>query len=959
MGVQEFKNKSSSDKIVLCKVYPKQKILYWDLHAGSVYKKVCPQFVFDLYENGGETTQVGSIGAVDASKKWFFDSSNFTLYYHATGGGDPGELFITAVYELYLASKPFTLPRNITSGTETPWEGLISRVSPIKQQLDNQQRGITIESSGTITLVNDLSFWGPIFGKYIWEDAQIKIFLYSNVLGPENTINLFRGTISAKTWGQTELSFSYKDFNYTLRDRVSLPLFEQGEPVAGFGAPPANLTKDQLLKPKRRVYGRVDGLRLECVDNQVNGIELFPDFSGTLDERIITSFLPLNEFIAAGDEFYISGDPNLSVTVATMCKRDFGFTGGTVNITSTSPLIIDFGVSANYSEVSLSDRLVLAAETIPLSSRGVYQITAISGTTLTIARPAGFTTGLVAGNSFEMTSDNTFIVILGDTNSFKTTDNIPQTFSGTFNNKLISLRNGVGANREWLVAHHECQDKLYNIIGTDASTRFLELDSINGLFPGDVVTIASLPYTVTEILADGITIAQDITGVVPGAEFKRPAIQKLRTKNSIFTINDDFIINQSLGDCRVIFNFNAEVLASKRKNKGSREIQQIVQLEANSNILYSSTGLFKKLRNKDWISIGGTGQLLQIMEVVSENLALTTFPFFSPTYSSQFYTNITTYPVEYLLDDSILVADVYGKTKDGTQFGDLIQTAADVVADILDEAGIEKDLPSFVEANQSNDLLVSMAIPFQFRTDSRATRRSIIEAMNASVLGSLTNTRDFKASYHVFSTERTNYTHISQADIENYRVIIDSKYQLSEIKWEYRPQDLDVISEEGAVSEIIITENSDFSNYKRIKNSENFTIYLYNENEAEGIVRRMLIMRSLARQAAILTAPTFLIDVKLNDIIEFDLDNVYERFGSTPTTKMIGIVSEIEQSDTKTTVVIEDLGNIFARTGVIAENSSLEYTSAPDNELVLNMYITDNYGGQNNNQDTYGSNLIQ
>ena len=90
---------------------------------------------------------------------------------------------------------------------------------------------------------------------------------------------------------------------------------------------------------------------------------------------------------------------------------------------------------------------------------------------------------------------------------------------------------------------------------------------------------------------------------------------------------------------------------------------------------------------------------------------------------------------------------------------------------------------------------------------------------------------------------------------------------------------------------------------------------------------------------------------------KIELQNQFDRFGGT--NKKVGIVSSLSHKLGETTIRVEDLGNIFNRTGTITPNGASDFSTASSTDKLFNAYITDDNGVTDNDEETIGTMLIQ
>ena len=116
-------------------------------------------------------------------------------------------------------------------------------------------------------------------------------------------------------------------------------------------------------------------------------------------------------------------------------------------------------------------------------------------------------------------------------------------------------------------------------------------------------------------------------------------------------------------------------------------------------------------------------------------------------------------------------------------------------------------------------------------------------------------------------------------------------------------------------------------------------VYLANEGEAQVIVERYAFFYSLSQNVITIKAKIGMIQKVVGDIVQLDLDRLYQRFGDVETRRKVGIISKVAKNGTNVEIEITDLGNMFNRVCNITANSAPVFGSATQDEKMLNGYI--------------------
>jgi hypothetical protein len=210
---------------------------------------------------------------------------------------NPNANNIVGYYRLFYANGPFDLPYDLSTGAQVPYLSYLKSNSAITKELDEEQVGISLESSTKITFHNTDGHFDETFDTLFFENKTVKLYSWSPSIAITNAQLLFSGEIQDKSFSPDVVGFNCKDFVYRLREFVNLSLFTSSD---------GNLPDSLIDTPKRRIYGQVDGLKCAPIDNTLNGYALTGTLTSTGNTATLTgtgtSFL---DELSPGDELTI------------------------------------------------------------------------------------------------------------------------------------------------------------------------------------------------------------------------------------------------------------------------------------------------------------------------------------------------------------------------------------------------------------------------------------------------------------------------------------------------------------------------------------------------------------------------------------------------------------------------------------------------------------------------------
>lgn len=298
----DFKNRISSEKLVLAILEASQRLVAFTLHSGSIYKK--PSFdiavISSLKESGVSLVEVFSLAAVVAGT-FYNDRETQILYLQMSDSSNPNSKFLVLTRKLFYSNSPVNLPHDLNSGFEVPFEPLIQSTSNFGVELDiiNEQTN-AIEGSGSLTLFNDNDFWPANFDKLTFDNQNCYIYSYNRELPATEAKLLFKGKVESKAYSSNRITFKLKDLLSELRNSLQLANIED-----------LSLRNNpSLAKAKQRmIFGRVQGYRPINVDEIIDGeYPLTGTISWTNGSPTITgSGTVFKSELYPEDELYIDG----------------------------------------------------------------------------------------------------------------------------------------------------------------------------------------------------------------------------------------------------------------------------------------------------------------------------------------------------------------------------------------------------------------------------------------------------------------------------------------------------------------------------------------------------------------------------------------------------------------------------------------------------------------------------
>ncbi len=293
--------KPHSEKVVLAHLEPKERIIKWTLHAGNIYKRQLSFYAINLVEDKNALNQVQSLVDIDEPLKWFFDENTKIIYYWSSNGSNPENFFMLVTLRLFFANAPVNLPMDLENGRVVEYEPIIKTISPFNSALDEDNTGVALEGKGRVSFHNVHGWFNDIFDVLFWENNDARVYSWNRDLTPDKSVLLFYGRMKNKQFKDKTVNFELKDFVEILREPLGLPLFSESD---------GDISESWQGKAKRRVYGRVSGLKVVPTDSVLDGFGLTGLYSILGGTNLVIgneNTKPIDE-ITPGDDIFIDGE---------------------------------------------------------------------------------------------------------------------------------------------------------------------------------------------------------------------------------------------------------------------------------------------------------------------------------------------------------------------------------------------------------------------------------------------------------------------------------------------------------------------------------------------------------------------------------------------------------------------------------------------------------------------------
>jgi hypothetical protein len=504
-------------------------------------------------------------------------------------------------------------------------------------------------------------------------------------------------------------------------------------------------------------------------------------------------------------------------------------------------------------------------------------------------------------------------------------------------------------NRQFIVSGHALREP-NTTVSALLSTSSVRLSDIRDLLVGDQLVVNGELTSIQRMSGDIVKLSTTLQALPDiGSTVKRPSITNVFIDDRQLQYLRDYTYSASAGTLTL------DELAEFNVTPVTKLSGTLSFTSGSKTVNGTSTFFTNELALGDWVRPTGQADWFEILQIVSDTQLMIRA---NSTYTASGVGEAKSVSV-YAEGETVLSCDVLGATDDGLTTGNLLKRAPQIVKDILNRVGLSSsvDSASFTTASDLCEHRLALTIPETYTATSVPKARDVITKINQSVFGSLIQSRDFQLQYSIVEPARfTDATRLAEVDV--LRVAIESAADriVKTSTLRYGSKEYDVTAK-GAFT-LTTQAVSDNASYLANTLKENvIETYLVDAESAVIFAQRWALVSELASSRLKISTKMQLARSQIADRIELSHEKLYARMGAQ-TGLRVASVSEAHRSVTKSDVVLEDLANTFARCAIITDNAAQDFSAAPDRERLFNGYITDSYGMENNDPDTFGINLI-
>lgn len=486
-------------------------------------------------------------------------------------------------------------------------------------------------------------------------------------------------------------------------------------------------------------------------------------------------------------------------------------------------------------------------------------------------------------------------------------------------------------NRKWHIAGHLLRAPSTEIDFVYSSNRVRVISS-EDLFAGVSVKINNEYVNIRRVSGNQVVLNSALSPKpLVGDLLGRNPVSKVYFQDKELIIDRDWTLVNNEFDSYIVINDMAEVNIVEPRSVGAT-----LSFASGSRVITTSANVDLRtiLKPRDWIRKNSITETTyyEILDVKEQTVTIRT-PFVGVTESASGLMKI----VNVIQDDSLITVDCLGMEANG----EWIKTPSQAVRHlVMNDAGFTSvNEDSFNTARAECDYILSLAIP-ELIGEKSPPIKDVITKINESIFGSLYGDSSWSISYSILNSKKPESLKVLRDDdILSFSVSSDQKI-INSIKVNFRPF-TDIFTGESAF-EVYQGTSAFVDSLIGIRNSEERTIYLFEEDKARIIGQRIMFFKSLSNSKVTLVSTLNLALTSVNDKLYLDLDRMYKRYGGNDR-KKIGVVTGIKKNGMGATVDFIDLGGIYNRVPSIAPNSISDYATATRDDIARYGYCVDNH----------------
>lgn len=315
MNREKFIKSQASEKITMAHIKGVRRITHWTDEGGGLWSREVPRFVSGVNVAGSSLSVTTS---VPLAGEYLFDHFTNKLTIHLVGGANPNENQVVVTFLLAFSTAPVTLSANLLNdGPQIPYPGRIKSAPGFSFKVGVEQDLVGQIGGGTLRLENTDRALDRDFNRYFFENQECTIYSWNRNLRFDEAQIIYRGLIESQRSDGDEVHFVLKDRLFSLVGTLPQDTFSSND----------NVPDRVVGRFKRRLYGRVAGLRTQSISTIGTGLQISGTVAGDINTTTVTG---------SGTSFLSDVRPNDRIIIGIESYRVFSIQSDTELTTSSN-----------------------------------------------------------------------------------------------------------------------------------------------------------------------------------------------------------------------------------------------------------------------------------------------------------------------------------------------------------------------------------------------------------------------------------------------------------------------------------------------------------------------------------------------------------------------------------------------------------------------------------------------
>ena len=314
----------------------------------------------------------------------------------------------------------------------------------------------------------------------------------------------------------------------------------------------------------------------------------------------------------------------------------------------------------------------------------------------------------------------------------------------------------------------------------------------------------------------------------------------------------------------------------------------------------------------------------------------------------------------YITDRSLITCSAFGQTLDGTITGPFTGTAAEAVRTLLTINGLSEFLntTTFIDSAANEPLIIGIYAPYNLRSQPPSVL-DLVNRITISTLGSIGLDENFLFKFQLLNGFKPeSLDNIRRIDNNEIRNTASETITASPI-FRYTLRNIDAsydLGEADPTSKLVRLENPRIGRLTDLDTSESVDLYLRKEADATAIADRYLNYSQRFNRIVSFQGALSLENISIGDVVLLDIIEIKNRQRNN--IPFIGMVTSFVRNGQYINLNVDDFGGLFLRSATLNNDLATTFATSGETGRLLGTFLTDDNGIIDNDEDTFGFNVL-